>query len=183
MPEVNRGRGDVLVKLETERMEMFALNREQLQLCLIDPLQLGKDLEVEIAPEVFSDESRQAIGIKTTRMLLVDPSLHPWYTYFLLVRKSDRRAMGVCGFKGGPSPYGSVELGYAIHEDFRNQGFMTEAVRALVVWAFEHEECQRVMAETLRDNFASQRVLQKAGLSFDRGLENMLYWVQEKPQN
>ena len=181
MQDPKQNRSQVLVKLETERMFLLALSRDQLQLCLVDPHQLSKDLGIVVTPEVFSDESRQAIGIKTTRMLLVDSILHPWYTYFLLVRKADLRAMGVCGFKGGPSPFGSVELGYAINEDYRNQGYMTEAVRELVRWAFDHDECQRVVAETLRDNFASQRVLQKAGLVFDRGLENMLYWKQDKP--
>jgi [ribosomal protein S5]-alanine N-acetyltransferase len=180
MQEPNSSEAQTLVRLETERMLLFALSREQLQLCLLDPAQLGKDLDIHLAPEVFSDESRQAIGIKTTRMLLVDAGLHPWYTYFLMVRRTDRHAMGVCGFKGAPTPLGSVELGYAINEDYRNQGYMTEAVRALVTWAFTHEECKRVIAETLRENFASQRVLQKAGLRFDRGLENMLYWTQEK---
>ena len=182
MLDPKQTRVQVLVRLETERMFLLALNRDQLQLCLVDPVQLGKDLGITVFPDVFSDESRQAIGIKTTRMLLVDPILHPWYTYFLLVRRTDLRAMGVCGFKGGPTPFGSVELGYAIHEDFRNKGYMTEAVHELVKWAFSHEECHQVIAETLRDNFASQRVLQKAGLLFDRGIENMFYWVQDKPR-
>jgi [ribosomal protein S5]-alanine N-acetyltransferase len=172
-----------MLTLETERMWLMALERETLSLCISDPQRLSKELGILAAPEVFSEESRQAIGIKTTRMLLVDRSLYPWYTYFLLVQKSDRRVMGVCGFKGAPTPYGSVELGYAIHENFRSQGFMTEAVKALVAWAFTHDECKRVTAETLKDNFSSQRVLQKSGLVMDRSVENMLYWKIDKPGN
>ncbi len=114
--------------------------------------------------------------IKMTRMDFVDLRLHPWYTYFLLLQESDRQALGVCGFKGAPTQFGSVELGYAIHEDYRNRGYMTEAVKALVDWAFTHESCDRVTAETLRENIASQRVLQKAGLIYDRGHEHMIYW-------
>lgn len=181
MQEPNLYPEQVIVQLETERMLLMALSREFLGMCLSDPDRLAKILHVQLNPDVFSDDSRQAIGIKTTRMLLVDTVLHPWYTYFLLVRKADRRVMGVSGFKGAPTPLGSVELGYAIHEDYRNQGYMTEAVRALVDWAFGHEDCSRVIAETLRDNIASQRVLQKAGLTYYRGMENMLYWTLEKP--
>ena len=180
MQEPNRNREQVIVQLETERMTLIALNREQLELCLTDPERLTKELGIQVTPDALSEESRQAIGIKTMRMLLVDSVLHPWYTYFLIIRRSDQQVMGVCGFKGAPTPLGSVELGYAIHEDYRNQGYMSEAVRALVKWAFEHEACHRIIAETLRDNLASQRVLQKAGLTFDRGLENMLYWTIEK---
>lgn len=58
---------------------------------------------------------------------------------------------------------------------------MTEAVNALVEWAFQHSECLQVTAETLKDNFASQKVLKKSGLILDRSVENMLYWKIEKP--
>lgn len=172
----------LMLKLQTERMELIALSREQLSLCLKDLPRLEAELGMSASPDVFSEESRQAIGIKTTRMLLADPALHPWYTYFLLIRKQDKRAMGVAGFKGAPTPYGSVELGYAIHESFRNQGYMTEAVRALIEWAFSHPECTRVTAETLHDNFASQSVLRKAGLKLERKLENMYYWNLEREE-
>src|SRR5690554_4114295 len=156
-----------MVMIRTERMELYALSREQLLMALNDGSRLAESLHAEVPPEVFSTESRQAMMIKVSRMEHVEPSLHPWYTYFLLVRAADRRAMGVCGFKGAPSLFGSVELGYAIHEDFRSSGYMTEAVRALVAWAFTHDTCRRVTAETLRDNIASQRVLQKAGLALE----------------
>jgi RimJ/RimL family protein N-acetyltransferase len=110
----------------------------------------------------------------------VDRRQHAWYTYFLLLDAAERRAMGVCGFKGGPTHFGSVELGYAIHEAYRNRGLMTEAVRALVDWAFTQDNCTRVTAETLRENLASQRVLQKAGLVLDHAHETMIYWKIER---
>ncbi len=69
-----------------------------------------------------------------------------------------------------------------MHEDYRNYGYMTEAVRALVDWAFERDNCSRVTAETLPDNFASQRVLQKAGLTLDRSADTMLYWKIDKKE-
>ena len=59
---------------------------------------------------------------------------------------------------------------------------MTEAVTALTQWAFQHSECQRVTAETLKDNIASQRVLKKVGLVLESSAENMLYWKIEKPE-
>jgi RimJ/RimL family protein N-acetyltransferase len=113
----------------------------------------------------------------------VDPRLHAWYTYFLLVQASDCQAVGVCGFKGAPSMTGSVEVGYAMHEAYRNKGYMTEAVRALVQWAFTQPDCNRVIAETLRTNLPSQKVLQKAGMHLIRAAENMLYWQIEKAQS
>ena len=169
-----------MLVLHTDRMELHALTRDQLNLALEDVDRLAQELDAVVLPEVFSTESRQAMMIKITRMDHVERRAHPWYTYFLLLRAEDRRAMGVCGFKGAPTHFGSVELGYAIHEDFRNLGMMTEAVRALVDWAFTQERCTRVTAETLRENIASQRVLQKAGLTLDHAHETMIYWKIER---
>lgn len=172
-----------MLVLETERLELIALAREHLELALNNISQLTADLKIQASEEVFSDESRQAMMIKISRMDHVERWLHSWYTYFLLVQRVDRQAVGVCGFKGQPTLYGSVELGYAMHEGFRNHGYMTEAVRALVQWAFTHDNCTCVTAETLRDNFASQKVLTKAGLTLHRAAEKMLYWKIEKNHN
>lgn len=169
-----------MVILETRRLILYALTREKLELALNDVEQLAAELEIEATPDVFSEESRQAMMIKISRMDHAEQCLHSWYTYFLLVRAEDRVAVGVCGFKGAPSLFGSVELGYATHEGFRSLGYMTEAVRALVKWAFEHPNCRHVTAETLPDNLASQRVLIKAGLTLERSTEHMLYWKVDR---
>ncbi|MBE0699143.1 MAG: GNAT family N-acetyltransferase [Anaerolineaceae bacterium] len=169
-----------MITLQTERLLLYALTTEQLAMALNQPHKLAELLGIHIVPEVFSEESRQAVMIKMARMSHIEPNLHPWYTYFLIVNVEDREALGVCGFKGTPTLAGSAEVGYAMHPDFRNHGYMTETVRALVKWAFEQESCRRVTAETLRDNLASQRVLQKVGLVLDRAGENMFYWKIDK---
>jgi RimJ/RimL family protein N-acetyltransferase len=169
-----------MLELQTERLVLIALAREHLELALNDIDQLAAALQIQGAEEGFSAESRQAMLFKMTRMDHVEHWLHPWYTYFLLVQRSDRQAVGVCGFKGQPTLYGSVELGYAMHEGFRKRGYMTEAVGRLVQWAFTHDNCTCVTAETLRDNFASQKVLLKAGLVLYRSSDTMLYWKIDK---
>jgi [ribosomal protein S5]-alanine N-acetyltransferase len=171
-----------MVMIETERLILYPLTREQLELALNSVDRLAAELKIHAALDIFSEESRQAMMIKISRMDHAERRLHPWYTYFLLIRAEDRVAVGVCGFKGAPTLFGSVELGYAMHENYRNFGYMTEAVRALVGWAFEHESCSRVTAETLPDNFASQRVLQKAGLALDRSADTMLYWKVDRKE-
>lgn len=170
-----------MVKLRTQRLYLIALNRDQIDLALHNVDALARELNITITPGTFSEESRQAMTIKLTRMDYVDSSLHEWFTYFLLINAADRVAVGVCGFKGMPNAIGSVELGYAAHPNHRNRGYMTEAVSALIEWAFTHENCVVVTAETLRENIASQRVLQKAGMTFDRAVDQMLYWKIPKP--
>jgi RimJ/RimL family protein N-acetyltransferase len=171
-----------LVTLQTERLLLMALTRNQLDIALHEPERLASVLHIQVNPDVFSDESRQAMSIKVSRMDHAPLDLHAWFTYFLMVLAKERRAIGVCGFKGAPGPFGSVEVGYAVHEDYRNRGYMTESVRGLVAWAFTQPGCKAVTAETLRDNFASQRVLQKVGLHLERASENMFYWKIERDE-
>ena len=50
-----------------------------------------------------------------------------------------------------------------ILEEYRGQGFATEAVKLAIKWAFQHSEVVAVEAEADPDNAASQRVLMKCG--------------------
>jgi [ribosomal protein S5]-alanine N-acetyltransferase len=171
-----------MITLQTERLLLLSLSLEDLGLALNRVDQLSSQLDVSLTADVFSDESRQAMMVKMTRMGHVEAAMHTWYTYFLIVQADNRCGVGVCGFKGAPSMSGAVEVGYAMHPQYRNRGYMTEAVQGLIVWAFKQDACLRVTAETLRDNFASQRVLQKAGMSMVHDAGQMLYWQIEKSQ-
>ena len=53
--------------------------------------------------------------------------------------------------------------GYGILEEYRGQGFATEAVKLALKWAFRHSMVKAVEAEAGPDNAASQRVLMKCG--------------------
>ncbi|WP_125144134.1 GNAT family N-acetyltransferase [Clostridium transplantifaecale] len=75
--------------------------------------------------------------------------------------------VGEIGFKGAPDAEGAVELGYGIGEEFRRNGYATEAVKGLSNWAFGQEGVECVTAQTEPDNKASQRVLQKSGFIRD----------------
>ncbi len=57
-----------------------------------------------------------------------------------------------------------AELGYWIGEPHWNKGYCSEAVRALIEFAFEHLEISKIVAEHLPDNPASGRVMQNAGM-------------------
>jgi hypothetical protein len=57
-----------MVTLQTERMVLYALSRDQLTLALDDPAGLSRDLNASVDPGIFSDESRGAMLIKISRM-------------------------------------------------------------------------------------------------------------------
>ena len=56
------------------------------------------------------------------------------------------------------------EVGYWLGRPFWGQGYATEAVNRMVVFAFNRVGLHRVWAAALLDNRASERVLEKVGL-------------------
>ena len=98
------------------------------------------------------------------RLLREDPRLLG-YGVWLLIERDSRTVVGSAGFQGRPSAEGEIELGYGVHPDFRNHGYATEAARALLRWASEQPAVKRVIAHCDQDNIASQRVVEKAGMT------------------
>ena len=56
-----------------------------------------------------------------------------------------------------------VEVGYAIHPHFWNQGYATESLRAGIAYFFE-KGFSEVYAGAFKTNLASTRVMEKAGM-------------------
>ena len=83
----------------------------------------------------------------------------------LFVASEPRELVGWGGFKGPPKD-GVLELGYEIAESRRGRGVATAAVRAMLAEAFTDQRVTTVIAHTLAERNASNRVLEKAGFEF-----------------
>ncbi len=57
-----------------------------------------------------------------------------------------------------------VGIGYAAARAHWGKGYVTEATRAIIDWAFQQDSIYRVYATTDVENVASQRVLEKVGM-------------------
>ena len=77
-----------------------------------------------------------------------------------------------------------MELGYRLRRAAWGRGFATEISRALVEKAFREWQYDTVSSRTLRLNKASQRVMEKAGLQFERefmfGADLLPGWSEEE---
>lgn len=147
--------------LRTERLTLIPLTMQHLETGLVSARDLAVLINVPIVANLMQGEAELAIRKKLEIMRGVDPAQHNWITYWLIVINSENLAAGLAGFKGLPSADGCVEIGYGINSIYQSLGFMTEAVKALVAWAFSHPECRRITANTLPDNIRSRRVLLK----------------------
>lgn len=154
-----------MLKLKTARLTLLALPAAHLRLILEAPEHLESLSGMMLSREVVTPVVRRAIAIKLARMANVAPVLHPWYTYWLLIIDADNFGAGLVGFKGAPDASGAVEIGYGIDPHWQGHGYMSEAVKALIDWAFATPSCRVVTAKRVRlDNVASQRVLVHCGM-------------------
>ena len=90
-------------------------------------------------------------------------------TVWAIERQSDHRLMGSVGLiTDSARQYGSARsLGYALGVDYWGQGYMTEAVRAVVRFGFGYMGLDLISATCYPDNPASRRVLEKCGFAYE----------------
>ena len=78
-------------------------------------------------------------------------------------RASDGAFVGWCGLIDWDPDFRSASLGYCLDEAMWGHGYATEAAHAVLEWAFDTLDLNRVQAETDTRNVASARVLEKIG--------------------
>jgi len=77
----------------------------------------------------------------------------------------DAPLIGGCGYDFMvETPIGKVaRMGWFILPEFQNQGYVTEAVRRILEFAFNEDNCIRVETGCFKDNNPSRKVMEKAG--------------------
>ena len=90
-------------------------------------------------------------------------------TVWAIERRSDKRLIGSIGLiTDSARHYGAAQsLGYALGVDYWGQGYMTEAVRAVVGFGFSALGLDLISATCYPDNPASRRVLEKCGFVYE----------------
>ncbi|MEU5217433.1 GNAT family protein [Streptomyces sp. NPDC020807] len=78
-------------------------------------------------------------------------------------RLSDGAFLGWCGLTSWNPEFRSASLGYVFDPEAWGHGYATETAHAVLRWAFDTLDLNRVQAETDTRNVASARVLEKVG--------------------
>jgi len=89
--------------------------------------------------------------------------------------KGEEQVIGTIGFKGY-IPLHKAFVGYEIHPDFGGKGYATEALATAVGYAFDSLDLQRIEAEVMPGNLASEKVLAKNGFKREGLLKRSMYW-------
>jgi RimJ/RimL family protein N-acetyltransferase len=88
---------------------------------------------------------------------------HGFATY-TVIRKSDGAKLGNCGLYDREGVDG-IDIGFAFLPAFEGQGYAYEASVAIRDAAFEQFGLDHIRAITVRENMASQKLLEKLGLT------------------
>ena len=135
--------------LETGRLKIYASSQDIME----------QFIEAQTAPVLKAAYTEMLNGC------LDHPDQWEWYAIWMIELKDGTHIGELC-FKG-LSADGIAEIGYGISEEYQNNGYATEAVKAVLEWAFAHPEVAAVEAETDPCNTASKRVLEKCGFALN----------------
>lgn len=142
--------------IECERLHIRMLSEKELGRLLCD----GQRLLTE---SVFTEEIRTAILYKIGQLKRTPEEAHPWLSYWLIAEKKHGLGIGLIGSKHLPDEEGYVELGYAVSQEWRNRGYMTEALEGFLDWLFQWPFCSGARLSIQSGNVPSIRVAEKCG--------------------
>lgn len=82
--------------------------------------------------------------------------------------------LGLFGLKLGNEKYRRGEIWYKLHPDYWGKGYATEAVKGVLEYGFEVLKLHRITAGCAVGNTASIRVLEKAGMTREGRMRQIL---------
>ena len=152
------------------------------------PRLLLRRLSVKEYRELFEQYSQEDamlfLGIKTAEQYQEEKrkydegmaTYRTSYVMFQLIEKNSGRVIGDCGFHTWHFPHFRAEIGYGLKEEQdKRQGYMTEALLAIVDYGFEAMKLNRIEAFVSPDNEPSKRLLQGLGFMEEGKLREHYY--------
>jgi ribosomal-protein-alanine N-acetyltransferase len=150
--------------LLTLRLEIFPLGADAIEALLQGNAEhlralTGAEFPKPLQPPPYMAES---LPIVLTRLRThLDEA--EWWNW-LLVRRDIREVVGSIALGGRPDPAGAVLIGYAMYPGREGQGYATEAVRAVMDWAFAQDGVRTVRALAPVWNTPAVHVAEKVGM-------------------
>ena len=151
--------------IASPRLELMSATPELVLAALAGAGELGALLDAQV-PQTWPHEYLNTAAFEFfLGRLRQDQRQAGWWLRFVVLSAADgtRTLIGSAGYKGPPTPDGTLEIGYGIVSDQRRRGYATEVAQALVEQAFALRAVRRVIARTLPELAASIGVLERCG--------------------
>lgn len=164
---------------ETERLIIKPLTYEQLAKYIKNDNSLEVELALNPTSRVISEELKEALE-QTILPNVADTSKNYLFsTLWTIILKSDNKIVGDLCFIGEPNADGEIEIGYGIYDEFRNKGYMAEAVSGIMQWAMQQKNVKAVIASTEKTNIASFAVLKKNNFIKTGETDDLFKWKKQ----
>jgi RimJ/RimL family protein N-acetyltransferase len=151
--------------LSTKRLELLPPTPELVRAELTDRFRFSRMLDAIVPtswPPPLNDGADPERALELLDASPCDAGFTRWYV--LLHAPNGRKiAIGCAAFKGPPGHDRKVEIAISVLPEHQKAGYATEAVAALLAWAFEDGSVEIVAAETFPHLIGSVRVLEKTG--------------------
>jgi RimJ/RimL family protein N-acetyltransferase len=153
-----------MTTVRTDRLEIIPLSADA-----IDALLQGDDRRLRSLtgaefPQPVAPPPYMADSLPVVRDRLRASNQETEWWNWLIVRQDGREAVGSVAFGGRPDAGGAVLIGYAMYPAREGQGYATEAVRAMVDWAFAQPGVKVVRALAPVWNTPAVHVAEKIGM-------------------
>jgi ribosomal-protein-alanine N-acetyltransferase len=129
----------------------------------------------EVSRHTFWTTHRNSAETKAYIKTVLDHYARKEVAVWAIERQQDGVCIGTGGFINWSPKHRRAEIGYALARDHWNQGYGTEAVRAMIRFGFETMQCNRIQAQCVPANKASSRVMEKAGMRYEGTLRDYVY--------
>jgi RimJ/RimL family protein N-acetyltransferase len=100
------------------------------------------------------------------------PGEHGGWVQFSVEERDGGRLVGDVGLSPADGEPGVIKVGYTVAPAFQGRGYATEAVDALVTYAFDVLEADVVRAYASEENMPSIRVAEKVGMQLMERIEH-----------
>lgn len=160
--------------IETERLIIIPLKAKHLKLWLDDIKLLEKELNCIYDAEPLIGHFVEVIKYQYDKLIKESEINYLYQSFWFIIRKTDRVAIGSITFKDVPNYKAEIEIGYGLGKSYEHNGYMTEAVKALCNFMLKQKGVFYIIAETDILGVASHHILEKIG--FQKYKQDKTIW-------
>lgn len=104
---------------------------------------------------------------------------HRW----IIILKETGAKIGTCGFHFWDKEENSVDIGYDLQEEYRGQGIMTEALKAILSFCVSEMGAREINAHIFIDNIKSIQLAERLGFTFSGKTKSYSFRGNDYPHN
>lgn len=162
--------------ISSQRLILQPLTHDQLIKYIKNDDSLEAELHLKPTKKIITPELREALEETILPNVADTGKNHLFSTLWTIILKDEQQMVGDLCFVGEPDEEGEIEIGYGTYEEFRGNGYMTEAVGCVLEWAKKQGNVKSVFAETAKDNPASFAILVKNHFKKVGETTHLFYW-------